>query len=43
MDTVSTSIDGPTGGVSIEWNMPHDGFQDIENYLVEIQTSIGVW
>lgn len=43
MDPVSTSIDGPTGGVSIEWNMPHDGFQDIENYLIEIQTSTGVW
>jgi hypothetical protein len=43
MDTVSTSIDGPTGGVFIEWNMPHDGFQDIENYLIEIQTSTGAW
>jgi len=43
MDTVSTSIDGLTGGVFIAWNKPHDGFQDIENYLIEIQTSTGVW
>ena len=36
VDTVTTSIDPATGGVLIEWTAPHDGSQDITEYLVEI-------
>lgn len=43
MSSVTTSIDVPTGGVLISWTMPHDGYQSIINYLVEIQTSTGAW
>lgn len=38
MSTVLTSIDVPTGAVLITWTKPHDGYQSITNYLIEIQT-----
>lgn len=43
MSSVTTSIDVPSGGVLISWTTPHDGYQSISNYLVEIQTSTGAW
>ena len=43
MGIVTTSIDVPTGGVLISWTIPHDGYQSITNYLIEIQTSTGAW
>jgi hypothetical protein len=37
MTSVVTSIDSYTGGVKLEWTEPHDGFQQIESYLIEIE------
>lgn len=34
MTVVTTSIDATTGGIRIEWIKPHDGHQEITQYLV---------
>ena len=39
VQTVVTSINPVTGGVTIAWIAPHDGSQDISSYLVEIQNA----
>jgi hypothetical protein len=34
MTVVTTSIDAATGGLRIDLTEPHDGYQDITEYLV---------
>jgi hypothetical protein len=43
MTQVATSYDPATGGVLIQWTAPHDGFQTITNYLIEIESLSGTF
>lgn len=43
MATVVTSIEAVAGSLKIQWTEPHDGFQDITNYLVEIYDGVSGW
>jgi hypothetical protein len=43
MDAVSTEIDSLTGGVTLSWSSPHDGFQTIIRYSIEIKTFDSLW
>lgn len=36
MDAVTTSIDGTTGGVKIQWTAPNSNADTITSYLIEI-------
>lgn len=38
-----TSIVESTGDVSVMWTEPHDGYQEITSYLIEIKASSGEW
>lgn len=43
MAKLSTSIDAATGGVRIDWVAPHDGYQEITEYSIEIKGSTSSW
>lgn len=40
MDAVTTSIDGTTGGVKIQWTAPNSNADTITSYLIEIYDPI---
>ena len=39
MTSVTTQIDSATGGLRIDWIEPHDGYEQIYKYFVEILDS----
>jgi hypothetical protein len=41
-DTVTTVIDSTSGGVQITWAAPHDGNQEITEYLIEIRNAVAL-
>ncbi len=43
MATVVTSIDQAAGGIRIDWIKPHDGYQQITGYVIEIQANNLDW
>ena len=43
MSVLMTSIEPLNGGVRIDWSSPHDGFEQITKYLIEIKDNLTEW